>query len=233
MKITEQKKDILIEDIKDFSLYKTFDCGQCFRFDPHPEGGVAGVAMGRYLHFLQPTDSSIVIRNCTKEDFCSLIAPYLSLDCNYEAMNEDIKARFGNDPTINKAIEVGCGIRILRQEHFETLISFIISQNNNIPRIKKIIAALCRAAGEKIGDDIYAFPTPEAIAALGVDGLFELKTGFRAKYIFDAATKVLSGELDLCAIEKMDTENALNQLMKIKGVGLKVASCVALFGYNQ
>ena len=143
-----------------------------------------------------------------------------------------IRSRFGSDKTIDEAIEAGKGIRILRQDAFETLISFIISQNNNIPRIKKLVEALCRECGEKTSDG-YAFPTPEAIVDLGVDKLREMKTGFRAAYIYDAATRVAEGKIDLEGLKALDTDTVLTELQKIKGVGLKVASCVALFGLNK
>ena len=130
-------------------------------------------------------------------------------------------------------MEYGRGIRILRQDGWEALCSFIISQNNNIPRIKKIIENMSKTFGEKIGDDLYAFPTAKALYEAGEDKIFELKTGFRAKYIYDAAKKVANGEIDLSLIDKMPTKDALEYLMQIKGVGLKVASCALLFGFNK
>lgn len=232
MKVQEYKNYIELSELSCFSVEKIFDCGQCFRFDPDPEGGVSGIYRSRKYRFTQESDDCVRIYNTSKADFDENLFDFLSLDLDYEAMNSDIETRFGGDNTIKEAISAGKGIRILRQDAFETLISFIISQNNNIPRIKKLVEALCRECGEKKGDG-YAFPTPEAIVELGVDKLREMKTGFRAAYIYDAATKVAEGEIDLEKLKELDTDTALTELQRIKGVGLKVASCVALFGLNK
>lgn len=232
MKIQEYKNYIELDELSCFSVEKIFDCGQCFRFDPDPEGGVSGIYRGRKYRFAQESDDKVRIYNTSRSDFDENLFDFLSLDLDYEAMNNDIRCRFGSDKTIDEAITAGKGIRILRQDAFETLISFIISQNNNIPRIKKLVEALCRECGEKTADG-YAFPTPEAVVDLGVDKLREMKTGFRAAYIYDAAEKVAEGNIDLENLKKLDTDTVLNELQKIKGVGLKVASCVALFGLNK
>ncbi len=230
MKIKEHENYIEISDLSCFSVDKIFDCGQCFRFDPDPLGGISGVALGQRLRFVQEREDSVRIYGKVDTD---AVIKYLSLDRDYEIMNRDIAARFGADRTITEAIDAGRGIRILRQDPFETLISFIISQNNNIPRIKKLVESLCRECGERINDSDYAFPCPEAICELGVDKLREMKTGFRAAYIYDAARRVASGETDLTKIAALSTEDACTELMKIKGVGLKVASCVLLFGFDK
>lgn len=232
MKIQEFKNHIELSELSCFSVEKIFDCGQCFRFDPDPEGGVSGIYRGRKYRFTQEGDDSVKIYNTSKSDFDENLFDFLSLDLDYEVMNSDIETRFGGDATIKEAINQGKGIRILRQDAFETLISFIISQNNNIPRIKKLVEALCRECGDK-REDGYAFPTPEAIVDLGVERLREMKTGFRAAYIYDAAVKVAEGSIDLEGLKRLDTETALTELQRIKGVGLKVASCVALFGLNK
>ena len=137
----------------------------------------------------------------------------------------------------------GEGIRILRQERWEALCSFIISQNNNIPRIKKIIRALSERCGEEIdckammshgsSEREYSFPSPEAVLSIGIEGLRDLRVGFRASYIFDAALKVASGELDLERCAALPTDECIEKLCSIKGVGLKVASCTALFGMEK
>ncbi|MBE6572921.1 MAG: DNA-3-methyladenine glycosylase 2 family protein [Ruminococcaceae bacterium] len=233
MKITEFNKYIEISELSYFSVEKIFDCGQCFRFDPDPTGGISGVAMGSFYRFTQENESTVRIYNTSKNDFDQKLFRYLSLDRDYGIMNEDIISRFGSDETIKKAVEAGKGIRILRQEAFEVLISFIISQNNNIPRIKGLVEALCRRCGRNIGEEKYAFPEPEAIVKLGIDGLRELKVGFRAPYIYDAALRVTEGATDLEIIASLDTLSAGEQLMKIKGVGPKVASCILLFGLDK
>lgn len=233
MIIKEFDNYIEINGLTHFSIDKIFDCGQCFRFDADPAGGISGVAMGRYYRFTQKTSDCVKIYNTDRSDFEKRLVPYLCLDRDYEMMNSDIISCFGGDDTIKKAVKTGAGIRILRQEPFETLISFIISQNNNIPRIKGLVEALCKKCGEHIGEGRYAFPTPDAIAELGIEGLRELKVGFRAPYIYDAAYRVATGETDLLKIAELSTGEAEAELLKIKGVGPKVAACVLLFGFDK
>lgn len=230
--VTEKENYIEIDGLDRFSIGKIFDCGQCFRFDP-VGNGIEGVAYGKVLYFEQESLDKVKIYGITKSEFDERFCRYLALDEDYSAVDSDIITRLDNDETIKKAIEYGSGIRILRQDGWEALCSFIISQNNNIPRIKKIIENMSREFGEKIDETHYAFPTAEALYNAGIDRIFELKTGFRAKYIYDAAEKVVTGKIDLSSVDKMTTEEALEYLMQIKGVGLKVASCALLFGFNK
>ncbi len=228
---------LTIEDVGDFSVFRTFDCGQCFRFDPTVSGGftheVSGTARGKTVSFAENSDGKLYIK-ASPEDFFDIWLSYLGLDIDYGMMNSSILSGLCNDDALHmeRAMNASKGIRILRQDPWEALISFIISQNNNIPRIKKIISALCEKYGEAI-DGGYAFPTAEVLANAGEDALFELKTGFRAKYIADAARKVASGEIDLQRIRSLDYTNAQTELMKIKGVGPKVCACTLLFGFEK
>ena len=161
-------------------------------------------------------------------------AHYLGLDADYTVIRQNLNENRPQDAHLSEAMKQGRGIRILRQEPWETLCTFIISQNNNIPRITSLVDALCRAAGEDMGDgESFSFPTPEAVAKLGVDGLFALKTGFRAGYLYDAAQKVSSGEITLDAVKTLKTEEAETLLRRIKGVGPKVAACALLFGFEK
>lgn len=211
-----------------FDIYKIFDCGQTFRFDPYDDG-IAGVACGMYLYFVQ-SDDKIRIYGCEENNFYSSLAPYLGLDRDYGKINEDIFAHF---PTgvIQKAESVSRGIRILTQPLWETLCSFIISQNNNIPRIKKIIASLSAECGNKIecfdGQARYDFPSAEQLLLCGEDGLKELKTGFRAKYLIDCAEKWQAGTFD--GFDTLSYIDAKERLLTVKGIGEKVANCVLLF----
>lgn len=225
------EKSITLSNIRGFDIKKTFDCGQCFRFDEY-DGKIKGVAFGRLLSFSQDGET-LHIEGISREEYDSHFCRFLGLDTDYDMIDDDIISRLNGDMTIKKAIEYGKGIRLLRQDGWEALCSFIISQNNNIPRIKKIIANMSKEFGEHIEGEFYAFPTAEALANAGVDKIFELKTGFRAKYIYDAACKVASGEIDLGLIKNMTTKEATEYLMQIKGVGLKVASCALLFGFDK
>ena len=236
---------LVLRGVKGFSVSKTFDCGQCFRFDPvkdtKHEAEYSGTAMGRFFSVAQDGET-VYIYNCDRDFFDKKLCRFLSLDTDYDAIRDDIVSRFGSD-YVREIVRLGDGLRMLRQEKWEALCSFIISQNNNIPRIKKIVRALSAECGEKVdtslmrshgaSDEEYAFPSAEAVRALGTDGLSALRTGFRAKYIFDAAEKVADGVLDLDAAAALPTDECLAALCTVKGVGLKVASCTALFSMDK
>ena len=216
-----------------FSVKKTFDCGQTFRFEPDGrDDRYTGIAFGKKITFEQSEDDEVRIIGADEREFYDVWEKYLALDIDYDEADRLISCSLPNEKdrqVMKAAVECGKGIRILKQEPFETLISFIISQNNNIPRIKKIVTSLC----EKYGED-GAFPTPEAIYGAGVDGIFALKTGFRAGYIIDAAEKVLSGKIDFSEIENSDDyDYCTSKLCSIKGVGPKVSSCILLFGFGK
>ena len=234
-----------IKKLEYFDVSAVFDCGQAFRFLPIENTAHAveygGAAFGKYISVAQDGDT-LTIYGADEEDFNNIWVPYLGLDFDIMNARSDILSRSDN-PALAKAIEFGKGIRILRQEKWETLCSFIISQNNNIPRIRGLIGTISKNLGKQIecsselserAGEVYAFPTPEAVVSAGVDALREMKFGFRAPYIFDAAEKVASGELDLDAVAKAaTTAEAAEMLMKVKGVGPKVAACTLLFGFDR
>lgn len=235
--IRNGKPCVRLGGIGNFSVFKTFDCGQCFRFDPvstELDFEVGGVAFGREVSFGSLGDS-LVITGATADDYANLWEKYLSLDTDYDEIDRAIVTALDADgcAIMTRAADVSQGIRILRQDPWEALCSFIISQNNNIPRIKKIISALSENFGEKIGEGAYSFPTAEALAEAGEEKIFALKTGFRASYITDAARKVSSGELNLGKIAACGSyADAESQLMTVRGVGPKVAACALLFGFG-
>lgn len=233
----EYQKDgvqcVKISGCGNFSVHKTFDCGQAFRFDPcGGDNTFSGVAFGKKVTFSDLGDGNVEIIGADCAEYENIWKKYLSLDTDYDYIDRFIIDAMPNErdrDEMTMAVNSGRGIRILRQEPFEALISFIISQNNNIPRIKKIITALCERYGEN-----GAFPTAKALVEAGVNGIFELKTGFRAGYIYDAASKVLDGEVVLDDIAKCDDyAKCTEMLCSIKGVGPKVSSCVLLFGFNK
>lgn len=226
-----------------YDLAKTLDCGQAFRWERVSDSEWIGVALGRVISVAQE-GGELVIYNSTAEEFDALWRHYFALDEDYDAIDSELLKNCRN-PTFVKALECGRGIRILHQDSWEAVCSFIISQNNNIPRIKKIIDSLSFALGKKIdsaplenhgasGREFYSFPTAEAMLEAGEDFIFSLKTGFRAKYIIDAASKWCSGEInenELKSIEKLD--DSLAYLCRVNGIGLKVASCALLFGFER
>lgn len=232
MEFTYNNGIITVKGLKNYKISQIFDCGQCFRFNENPDGSWSGIAYAKYITLSQ-TGDTLTIAGITKDEFENKFRRFLCLDCGYEEIREDIAGRFAGDKTMSEAMKFGDGIRILRQEPWECVCSFIISQNNNIPRIKKIIEEISRKFGEEIGEGRYAFPTARALREVGEEEIFRCRTGFRAKYIYDAACKVESGECDLRAIDKMTTAQAIEYLEKIKGIGLKVASCALLFGFDK
>lgn len=236
----------------DISVFKTFDCGQCFRFDPVPSSPypceVEGVAFQRYVRFADSRDGELMVYS-SPEDFEKIWRAYLDLDTDYAEADEIITHAVGGagGEHMRHAAEVSHGIHILRQDRWEALCSFIVSQNNNIPRIKKIISSLCKTYGQRIGGGASqsactslsdacenAFPTPESLAAAGEAAIFALRTGFRAKYICDAAEKVADGTLSLDKVAAAEScGEAAEMLMSISGVGPKVAACTLLFGFAR
>ncbi len=213
---------------KDFDLIHTFECGQCFRWNIDEKGVYTGV-VGNSVIAVKQSDNNFEF-DCDDE---LLINSYFDFEKNYT----DIKNRLSLlDEVLLKAIPAGYGIRLLKQEPWETLISFIISANNNIPRIKKIIESLCLNFGKEIkykNTKYYTFPDAETISMLTVEQLDVIKSGFRAKYIVDAAKKVTEGIVKLEDVYNMSTDDAREYLKQIKGVGNKVADCILLFSYQK
>lgn len=215
---------IYIKNAKNFDLKQTLDCGQAFRWSEDASGVWRGIAAGKSISIYN-SGADIVIKNSNEKDFFEFWADYFDLNRDYGQIIES----FAENETLKRAAAFGGGIRILRQEPWEALCSFIISQNNNIPRIKGIIDRLCENFGEKCGD-MYTFPSAERLAKLTPDDLAVIRSGFRAKYIIDAAKKVASGEIDLNALSELSYDEAQVELLKIKGVGPKVADCALLYG---
>jgi len=230
LEISSRGGEIEINGIPDFDLEKIFECGQCFRWDADENGVYTGVAFGRVAR-LRSGGGSVFI-SCAAGDFEAIWRGYFDLDRDYG----EIRRRLGTDAFMREAIKLGEGIRILRQDNWEALCSFIISQCNNIPRIKKIIATLCREFGEKLefdGKAHYSFPAAPVLAALEASDLAPLRCGYRAEYIIGAARAIAGGSLDLDALSRCPPEEARVALKKLRGVGDKVADCTLLFGLNM
>ncbi len=209
---------------EDFDLEQTLDCGQCFRF-VKKEDYFEGMAFSKILKIKR--DGDFIELDCDEKDFEEIWKNYFDFDTNYAIIKRELE---NFSPIMKDAINFAPGIRILKQDPWEALCSFIISQNNNIPRIKGIISRLCENFGEKIGE-FYSFPKPEKIASLTAQDLEPIKSGFRAKYILDAAKTAT--QTDLNQIYTMPIDEARAELMKIKGVGPKVAECVLLYGFHR
>ena len=220
-------KRIFIEYVSNFDLSQTFDCGQCFRWNKN-ENSYSGVVFGRELEAFSK-EKEIVFTGTTMEEFNSIWKSYFDFSTDYKKIGKELS---NFNPVLKKAYEFCPGVRILKQDPWEALCSFIISQNNNIPRIKKIISSLCERFGNELESN-YSFPGAEKLSLLNENDLLPIKSGFRAGYILDAARKIASGEVNLQEISDMPIENAREELKKIKGVGNKVADCVLLYGMHR
>lgn len=218
--------NIILTDSECFDIALCLDCGQAFRWKQDENGVWHGVAHGKSLR-LKQDGTTITFFDTTEEDFNNIWIKYFDLERNYG----EILSSYNDESLIN-ACKAYPGIRILKQDEWEAVCSFIISANNNIPRIKGIIERFCESFGDDTGDG-YSFPKPENIASLTVEELAPIRSGFRAKYIIDAAQKIASGEVDIEKIKKLPFEEAKSELLKIKGVGEKVAQCALLYGFGR
>ena len=213
-----------------FSPPNTFLSGQCFRWDEQPDGSFFGVVSGKVLNVLR-REEQLIVSGLAPQEFTALGFPqYFDLERDYDAIARELAAL---SPVMRQACALVPGVRILRQDPWETLCSFIISQNNNIPRIKGIIARLCALFGTPCGEGYFSFPGPQTLAAQTPETLAPLRSGFRAKYLLDAAQRVSSGELSLSALAEAPLPEARRMLQTVNGVGPKVAECVLLYGCGR
>ncbi|MBR1752503.1 MAG: DNA glycosylase [Ruminococcus sp.] len=214
--------DIILKQ-SDFSLSQTLDCGQAFRWAENADGSFSGAFLNTPLTIstLDKNDGTFILHNTTEDEFLNIWYDYFDLSTDYG----EIKRILSEDETLKKACDYAGGIRILKQDSWEALSSFIISQNNNIPRIKGIISRLVEHYGRYPSVDDMADETPESLAFL--------RAGFRAKYLVDAVDKFYTGKLTIDGIKAAPIDEAEKSLMSIKGVGPKVCSCALLFGFYR
>lgn len=255
------KEATVIEGLGNISLSDTLECGQAFRYeklaDEENYVEYLTVAYGKIIIVGQRKPGELIFFGDFDEDYERAVSTYFAFDTDFEAIRLDLLSRTDSE-WLKSAAECAKGIAILKQESWETLFSFIISQNNNIPRIRKIIRMICAEYGENLalkqgltdcpisaegcypGCDkcsgcgiCYSFPTPEAVC-LRPEGLLPSHPGFRYKYLIDAAERVASGNVDLQSIEAARSyDHTVSELKRILGVGDKVASCAALFGFKN
>jgi len=241
IKAEQQGKDTVLLGIKNFNLAQILDCGQCFRWssDTAIEMGEAtkqskqiisytGIAHGRQLRLILDGDC-LILKNVTFLEYETLWRDYFDLNRNYS----DILSQYALDSSLVKATAFSPGLRVMRQDPWEMLITFILSQNSNIPRIKKMVAELCKNFGKALPIGGHTFPSPEALESLTSEALAPIKTGYRAPYIIDAAKWVSQGKICLTSLQMAQTDEIKKTLLQIHGVGPKVADCVMLFGFGR
>ncbi|MDD3831829.1 MAG: DNA glycosylase [Clostridia bacterium] len=221
--ITRIKDSIVITDEPQFDIQKVLECGQIFRYHKIDNGYV--------FYSLDKCATATTIGNqCViVSDDIDYFYNYLDLDTDYERIYLTLH---DTDDCMRKATEYGQGIRILRQNTLETIICFIISANNNIKRIQGIVERLCTYAGDKTAYG-YAFPTLEQLSCCSVDIYRQVGCGYRSQYLFDTVQAIHNGQLDINSLHLLDTQDAKQQLLKLKGVGGKVADCILLFGMGR
>ena len=229
-----ENKKIVLPKSNSFKISETLECGQCFRFEKLGEEKYTVVAFGKLLLLEENSDGSVTIYGADENDYKNIWENYFDFVTDYDSMKEYLAEK---DDILKNAIDYAPGIRILNQEFFECLISFIISQNNRIPMIKKVIKNISEKYGKFIceyeGEKYYAFPTPDELSVADEEGLMSCKTGFRAKYIIDAVSKVRSGEIDFDKLKDLSYDDVKKTLMTIKGVGPKVADCVTILSRGK
>lgn len=243
--IIEKENSIVLENVKDFNIKQILECGQCFRWERITNTNYIVVAYRRVIEIIQE-GSTVTILNTNINDFNEIWKDYFDLNVNYE----EVKIELSKDELLKKSVEFGYGIRILNQDPFEILISFIISARNSIPSIMKTIKKISERWGDKIeykGNTYYAFPTPNQLKDVSLEEIKETGASFRSKYIVDTISKVnavieaksngtLDEELkqfDLDYIKSLPVDECHKALQNFMGVGAKVADCIMLFSMGK
>ena len=222
----------MIVEIPCFDPARISQSGQCFRMRVQEDGSVIALAGADRVR-ISPLGNARFRLDCTPRRFEARWRAYFDLDTDYAAI-ETLAAQGG--APLSRAVKASHGLRILRQDPWETLISFLLSQRKSIPAIQTCVEALCARYGVRAGsgrNGRRAFPTPRALLAAGEPGLRACGAGYRAPYLLDAARRVATGETDLAAMASLEDGALKEQLMAIRGVGVKVASCVMLFAYHR
>lgn len=230
-KIEVFDNSVVLKNIKNFELKDVFDCGQCFRWNRTEDGSYIGIAYGRVIE-VSKKGNDLIIDNINEDEFNQLWLEYFDLNRNYD----EVKQELSKDPLLEKAVQFGKGIRILKQEPFELLISFIISSNNRIPMIKRAIDTISRKWGNKIiykGKEYYTFPEIEKLYGKTVEDFEACSVGFRAKYIANTCNRVFNDKDLLNNILICDDDTCHNELQNFSGVGPKVADCIMLFSMQK
>ena len=229
---TPSRRTLVFERAAPLDLAETLDGGQAFRWRAGGDGSYAGVVARQVVR------ASLRGGRLTIEGAPPAARPfwraYFALDLDYGA----IRRRLAEDPALRECLGFARGLRVLRQEFFEALVTFILTQNNNVPRVKGIVARLCATFGDPLGGDFegepaFAFPSPGRLAALDESDLACLRAGYRVPGILDAARQVVSGRLDETALKTLPVPEARARLLGVRGVGPKVADCVLLYGLGR
>ncbi len=233
LEININDKKIVLQGQESFDPEHIFECGQAFRWDREEDGSYTVVAHGRVIN-VDSFDKNVIIKNTDNEDFEKIWKNYFDLESDYLK----IQSTFNDDDIMKKAIKYGRGIRVLNQEPFETMISFMVSANNRIPQIKKSIGLISKYYGKKIGEingvEYFSFPTPEALANAKPEDLREYcRVGFRDERIVKTSKLIWNGTYDINTFMNMSREEVRKNLIELPGIGPKIADCILLFAFKK
>jgi len=224
-----KEQELKIENVNSFNLTHIFECGQCFRWNKNKDMSYTGI-VGKNVINISKINNDIYVKSFGEDDLETLFNTYFDMNTDYEKIKNKLRKI---DRFMEESIKYGDGIRLLNQDLWETIISFIISANNNIPRIKGIIERICKRYGNKIvwnGIEYYSFPTPEQLEKATIQDLRILGLGFRDVRVYETTKMVINGEIDFDKLHKeKDTQIVRDELLKLPGVGPKVGDCILLF----
>ncbi|MDR3239829.1 MAG: DNA-3-methyladenine glycosylase 2 family protein [Clostridiales bacterium] len=226
---------VLLVDCGSFAIDETLECGQFFQYrrieteSPGTSKEYSLTAFSKVLRVRQDQNAAFFFPTDIQE-FETVWIPFFDLRRDYQSIKETLSE---NDLIMCAAVQCSPGIRILKQDPWECLLSFILSQNNNIARVKQMAQTITQTFGQPLSDGWHSFPSPDQIGRLTLDALQKCKTGFRGKYILDAAHKIASGDVDLSALADAPSSQARTILTSIQGVGPKIADCALLFAYQK
>ncbi len=230
MNILQTNNNIVLKNQEDFEPKHIFECGQCFRWDKEKDDSYTIVAFDKVIN-VSKKDNDIVFKNTNLDDFEKIWIPYFDLDKDYTKIKKELSCI---DEYLKKSTEFGYGIRILRQDFHEMVISFIISARNSIPMIKRSVEKLSVSLGEHIDTyndkKYYSFPSMSALASADIEIIKDAKVAFRANYIKNTAQTILDKNINSKDFDNLDLEQTSIKLQQLQGIGAKVADCIALFG---
>lgn len=224
------EQQYILKNCKSFELKDIFECGQCFRWNPNEDESYTGVFGNNVINVSKKENGDVLFEGVCEGNIQTICEKYFDIKRDYEKIKETLSQE---DENLAESIKCGKGIRILNQDLWETIISFIISANNNIPRIKGIIERISKKYGKEIkfrGNSYYTFPTIENLNKASIKDLRDLGLGFRDKYIYNTTKLIIKKQINIEELkEKETTIEMRNELLKLSGVGPKVANCILLF----
>lgn len=214
--------------VNNFNLKDTVTCGQIFRFEIEEDNSYTIILSDRVIN-IKEINNELIVKSSNEDNLERVIKDYFDLDFDYESINNKL---IEIDPNNNEIIDFCKGLKMINEPRFETIISYILSSNNRVPQIKKALDNISMTYGKKVvfnNKEYYLFPTLNELSKCDIETLRNCKTGFRDKYIYEFVNK----DFDINKIDNMSSEDALNYLKSLNGVGDKVASCILLFGYHR